>query len=111
MRRSSGLAFCICVFAACGPKAGSDDTSSGDDAGAVCTSGATQCTGNTFQTCSGGQWTTTAQCPSLCNPDLGCTVCSPNQTYCDGDNVMTCAADGSGGSITQMCTGGNHCSG
>src|SRR5215467_13529268 len=110
MRRSIAFAFCV-VLAACGPKPGGDDQAGGDDGGTSCTAGATQCTGNTFQTCSGGSWMTTAQCPAICDPDRGCLACAPDQTFCDGDNVMTCASDGQSSSVTQMCTGGQHCSG
>ena len=103
----------IITFAACGPGGGgSDDT--GDDApdgGPVCVNDTTQCTGNTFELCVDGQWTTEDQCSALCDDELGCVVCQPDGQYCDGDDVMMCNGDGSGGTLVETCTGGAHCLG
>ena len=106
------ISFIALALAACGPSGGSDDT--GDDApdaGESCTDGTTRCTGNTFETCTDGAWTTEDQCSALCDDDLGCVVCFPDQEYCDGDNVMACNSSGTGGDLVETCSGGAHCLG
>jgi hypothetical protein len=100
------------ALAACGPNGSSDDTGDdGPDGGPVCVDGTTQCTGNTFESCEGGQWQTENQCSALCDDELGCVVCFPGGEYCDGDNVMACNDTGSGGTLVETCSGGAHCLG
>jgi hypothetical protein len=77
---------------------------SGDAAGGECQEGATQCAGNTFQTCEGGQFVTTNQCTGLCDGDLGCIECTPNVPYCSSDNeVLGCDETGTSTGVEQNC--------
>src|SRR5262245_24325046 len=92
------------TLAACGPDSGSGDDTTGD-----CTDDTTQCMGNTFQRCVDGAWTVEEQCSVQCDADLGCILCNPDQAFCDGDNAAVCSSDGSSSSITETCTGGEHC--
>ncbi len=105
---SLGLA---ALLVACGGGSGDDDDDDGVDAATECSDGTTQCSGNTFQTCSSGAWQTTDQCPVLCDDDLGCTVCVPDQRYCEDDAIMQCNVNGTGSTVVEACTGGAHCSG
>jgi hypothetical protein len=77
---------------------------SGDAAGGECQEGATQCAGNTFQTCENGQFVTTNQCTGLCDGDLGCIECTPNVPYCSSDNeVLGCDETGTSTGVEQNC--------
>ncbi len=105
----TSFVFTFVLLAACGG-GGSGDDDDTIDAATECSSGTTQCNGNTFQTCTGGSWETTNQCPVLCDNDLGCVVCDPDARFCDDDNVMVCNAVGTGSTTAETCTGDAHCS-
>ncbi len=92
---SGALALGGCA-AAGGNKAtpdGGDDTESTDD---ECEEGATQCEGTVFQTCVDGEWQDTEECDGVCDPELGCLVCTPGEAYCEGSTSMVCNEDGTG---------------
>src|SRR5690348_3599548 len=88
----------VLALAACGPS-GSGDDDSGD--GGACTAGQTQCVGTQFQTCVGGQFTTSENCAVSCDPTRGCRVCTPGVNACNGNDVVTCNPDGSFGGVVQ----------
>jgi hypothetical protein len=86
---------------ACGATDGFADNLEGNDAAPVdgggnCVEGATRCSENELQTCSGGAFTTTEVCDSICAPGLGCVLCEPGTGSCSGDTATTCLPDGSG---------------
>ncbi|MCA9675393.1 MAG: IgGFc-binding protein [Kofleriaceae bacterium] len=108
---ASILAACLVALAACGGDPQNNDDDGSPDAAMECASGATQCAGNTFQSCDGGQWTTTAQCPALCDNDLGCVQCVHDTRFCMDDSVYQCNPQGTGSTVSETCSGGAHCSG
>ena len=67
---------------------------------AVCTPGATQCSGTQVQTCGGcGQWGLPTACPSgTCVGGVCTGTCSPGQKQCSGNGVQTCSGGGQWGS-------------
>jgi IgGFc binding protein len=100
------------ALAGCGGNSGDhpDGGGGGIDAAAECTAdGDTRCVGATYETCSGGTWTVTQQCPVSCDASLGCVECTPGVDYCDGDDVHSCNADGTEGPVTTTCTGTQVC--
>ncbi len=99
----------VMFAAACG--GGGDDGGADPDAASVCSSGQTMCEGNTFQTCESGQWSVTDQCSQLCDNDLGCIACNPDTLFCADDLVMQCNGAGTGSTVSETCTGGEHCLG
>jgi hypothetical protein len=109
-----GLLITCFLAAACGGNGGGGDDmgdDGGDDAPECTSEGSTQCSGNTFETCVDGQWDVTEQCNAICDDELGCIVCQPDTVYCDGDDVMACNSGGTGGTVQETCTGGEHCLG
>ncbi|MBV8755962.1 MAG: IgGFc-binding protein [Deltaproteobacteria bacterium] len=100
---------CVFILAACGPS--HRNPGGGDDAPAsACTpDGAHRCEGATYETCEGGIWTSTADCPTGCVDSIGCVACNPGSTFCKDGNVWTCDASGNPGSMTQACTGAQVC--
>jgi hypothetical protein len=109
------LAFCLVIFvAACG-SSGRNGGGGGGGADAPmgeCTDGANQCSGNDFQTCVGGMWTTSVSCPTACDNTIGCVVCVPGTNTCDTmGNVATCDATGNPGATTMQCSGTTICEG
>src|SRR5580704_19620403 len=88
-------------------EAGAGDDGSGQDAGAPCAPGTTQCaaTGNGVQTCtSSGRWADPVDCGMMACVGGGCTgVCAPGTTQCSGTGVQTCNANGAWGNATP-CT-------
>jgi len=108
------LATCVCVFvfviaAGCGPN--NRHGGGGDDApAAACTpEGAHRCEGATYETCTGGMWTSTQDCPSGCVDSIGCVACNPGVSFCKDGNVWSCDDTGNPGSMTQACTGAQIC--
>ncbi len=94
------------ALAACGPSGGS-----GDDVAVPCTAGQTQCVGTQFQTCVGGTFATSENCPATCDPTSGCRSCQPGVNTCNGNSVVTCNPDGTFGSTVQVCGDGSECTG
>ncbi|MCW5807944.1 MAG: IgGFc-binding protein [Deltaproteobacteria bacterium] len=96
----------------CGPNnrvpSGDDD---GDAPAAQCTNGQTRCSGSTFETCTGGTFTTQEECAAVCAEGLGCVACNPNATVCQNGNVHACDATGQVGGEQMACTGSNVCEG
>ena len=111
------LSFFVCLVGAVGIAAcassgdNPDGPNPGADGGDSCIDGATQCDGNTFQTCSSNAWETTNQCTGLCDSNLGCVDCNPGQNYCVGDDVFSCDGQGKTQGLVETCSGGLHCSG
>ena len=97
------------ILAACGPS----NRNNGDDTPDAMTDcmqeGMHRCTGATYQVCTGGSWTTNADCPVSCSDALGCVECTPGQTYCKDGNVFSCGDDGHPGTQVQECTGATVC--
>jgi hypothetical protein len=82
------------------------------DAGDACApNGSQRCIGSTYQTCTNGTWQTAIDCPQYCVDTLGCVECSPGQPFCKDGNVWQCDGAGNPGMQTEVCTGGNTCSG
>jgi hypothetical protein len=102
----------LAVFVGCGPANHEDggDNPGADGGGACPTEGATVCDGNSFQTCSNGEWQVTEQCPIVCSNSAGCVECQPGANYCDGEDVVSCDAEGNSGGVIETCGGGLHCS-
>ncbi len=75
-----------------------------NDAGVcgVCQNGTSQCSGNTPQTCTNGQWVSAAACVSTTCVGGTCGgVCGAGQTQCvSGTTVRTCGSDGQWGAAT-----------
>jgi hypothetical protein len=113
-----------------GGKAGSGGGKAGSSgvggAPACSPEGSKQCSGLATQTCTQGQWKTSATCPFACKNGACAGVCVPGATQCDasGKNVQTCDANGawqtstacpfvcSGGACAGACTAGaKQCSG
>lgn len=94
-------------LAACGPSGSSDD----DDDTGQCTVGETRCVGTQYQTCAGGSFEVTENCPVNCVPDEGCISCQPGVNTCNGNNVVTCNPDGTFGTVVETCAAGSECSG
>ncbi len=92
MIRSTLLLVVVGSLLGCGAEIGGNEI----DAQPPCVTGATQCTGSEFETCTNGAWTTTETCSGVCSNALGCVVCEPNTGTCSGDTATTCKADGSG---------------
>jgi hypothetical protein len=86
----------LLFIAACGPSVHSDSDAGGDDDGGACTEGTHRCEGLTRQTCTGGVWQNTEDCPQACDNNLGCTVCVPGTGTCNGDTAHECRPDGQG---------------
>ncbi len=94
---------------------------------AACTPGATQCSGQTPQTCSSsGTWTSGTACTNQACVNGACTgACTPGATQCSGQTVQTCSSSGAwtngtactnqacvNGACTGACTpGATQCSG
>ena len=66
------------------------------DADGTCSGEGQRCSGNSLQTCQGGQWTDVEVCPMACDDQLGCVVCVPGTGTCNGETATECLADGSG---------------
>ena len=100
-------------FAACGGShGGGPDAQTSVDAGTECTTdGMTRCDGSTFETCMGGNWNVTSQCPMECDPQMGCVACEPGTDYCVGEDVHSCTATGTDGGLVMSCTGTTTCEG
>ncbi|HEU5056351.1 MAG TPA: IgGFc-binding protein [Kofleriaceae bacterium] len=109
---SSVVSFAFVFVTACGPADhGGGSNPGADGGGGACpTEGATVCDGNSFQTCTDGEWQVTEQCPILCDSNAGCVECQPGASYCDGEDVVSCDADGNAGGVIETCGGGLHCS-
>jgi len=73
---------------------------------AMCTPGATQCSGNSVQTCgAGASWGAPSACTNQACVNGACTgVCTPGATECSGDAVQTCDATGNWGTPS-TCAG------
>jgi hypothetical protein len=96
--------------AGCGPTGSSGDDTTGDGgqrdgSSGPCEEGARQCElgSNAWQTCQGGRWVSTVNCPLACDPNLGCVECLPNSTTCDGNDVIGCGPDGKKGGVIAHC--------
>jgi hypothetical protein len=61
-----------------------------------CVEGATRCMANTLQTCTGGTFKDTQDCPNACDDTLGCVLCVPGTGTCMGEVSHACNADGQG---------------
>jgi hypothetical protein len=109
---SSVVSFAFVFITACGPADhGGGSNPGADGGGGACpTEGATVCDGNSFQTCTDGEWQVTEQCPILCDSTAGCVECQPGANYCDGEDVVSCDAEGNAGGVIETCGGGLHCS-
>ncbi|HEY5945249.1 MAG TPA: IgGFc-binding protein [Kofleriaceae bacterium] len=77
----------IIFSAACGP---------GDRQNGSCTTGETNCEGKTYQTCVGGKFVDTQECPEACSKGLGCTACVVGSATCNGNVATVCNATGTG---------------
>src|SRR5687768_16848157 len=95
------LVLAIAAATGCGPASHEPgDNPGADGGGGACpTEGATVCDGNSFQTCTDGEWQVTEQCPIVCNNTAGCVECQPGANYCDGEDVITCDVDGNSGGV------------
>ena len=75
MRALATCVFVLVIVAGCGPNnrhGGGGD----DDAAVACMpEGAHRCEGATYETCSGGMWTSTQDCPTGCVDSIGCVAC------------------------------------
>jgi hypothetical protein len=99
----------LVFLGACGP---SGRNNTGDGADPACSpDGVHQCAGSTYQVCSGGQWTTEADCPGVCSDTLGCVECAPGNAFCKDGDVWSCDDTGHPGMVIQTCGGANTCSG
>ena len=110
---SSVVSLAFVLFTGCGPAdhgGGDSPGADGGGAGSCPTEGATVCDGNSFQTCTDGEWQVTEQCPILCSNSAGCVECQPGANYCDGEDVVSCDAEGNSGGVIETCGGGLHCS-
>lgn len=106
------LATCVCIILiGCGPSSHRGPDGGGDDdaANACSPDGAHRCNSASYQTCTGGQWTTTMDCPMACVDALGCVACTPGELICKDGNVWTCDDTGNPGSMTQACSGQAVC--
>src|SRR5262245_45615714 len=102
----------VSIAAACGPsgKSNVDGNPSNGDGAMECTAdGQTQCLGATFETCHGGSWQVTQQCPMQCDPTLGCVTCAPGVNYCVGNDVHSCTAQGGDGGVVMSCAANQAC--
>jgi hypothetical protein len=95
------------VVIACGPSNRAGD----DDGSGACTEGTQRCDGNSFETCTGGQWVTGLDCPFACVDAIGCVACMPGSAVCENGDVATCDDTGNPGSVTQTCADGMTCQG
>lgn len=87
------------ILFACGPSVsqnGDGGNGNGDGGGGTCTDGVTRCQGKTLQTCSGGKFHPTEECPNECHDSLGCVLCQPGTGSCDGNTSHACRPDGQG---------------
>ncbi len=99
----------VCCAVTCAPSEVCSATG-GCEPAPVCEDGAAQCSGASFQRCSGGQWTTLAECGAL-----GCSVAREGCLSGAGDTcssdldcgVGRCQPTASGGSVccTAVCDG------
>jgi hypothetical protein len=108
MRAVLVASLCLALIGCASSGSGGGGDSGSDEA---CEGSDTRCTGNTFQSCQGGNWTNESQCAVLCDADLGCVQCSPGGAFCMEDDAYRCAADGQSYELAEDCTGDLHCSG
>ena len=97
---------------ACGPSSKQKDDNPEPDAMRDCLQeGSHRCLGSTYQTCTGGLWVITTDCPQGCVDALGCVECTPGLPFCKDGNVWSCTDEGNAGAQIQACTGVNVCAG
>lgn len=89
------LGVLVVVAAACGPH-GRTPPDQADAGPTPCAEGSHRCTGSTLETCTGGDWSTSAVCPDACSDELGCVACLPGTGTCNGTTSTECLPDGSG---------------
>jgi hypothetical protein len=82
---------------------GSGGPNGGGDPNDACTDGATRCTGNTFEACAGGAWTTADQCSRFCDADEGCVDCHAGLNHCVGNDVYACDESGKTAGLVESC--------
>jgi hypothetical protein len=111
------LPLLLTVACAAQTRADDDDTQGGPDAGGgePCSSpGITRCSGQEYQTCTDGTWTTTETCTGAetCYGLDGCNECDPTSVQvCVGNDVYSCSGGMLGGMVqscgAMMCMGGS----
>jgi hypothetical protein len=101
------------ALVACGPSGGGGDDDPDAGTGESCTGSGTRCVTSSYQTCVGGEWTVTQNCPNACNVDFGgCIDCTPGGgNVCNGNTVVACTAGGQFGATVMECAQGSECSG
>ncbi|HUH05228.1 MAG TPA: IgGFc-binding protein [Kofleriaceae bacterium] len=114
--RSFWFGLALVVAMGCGPSGtlNPDAGGGGDpDSSTSCNDGATQCNGQTFQSCQNGTWVDTQSCapPLFCSAISGCVECFPNTNYCVDNSVYSCDANGQSGGKVEDCSGGLQCEG
>jgi hypothetical protein len=111
------LVFAVACAAQPPDRADDDDTvNPGPDAGteACAAPGATRCSGQEYQTCENGTWTTSQTCSGdeTCYNAHGCAQCDPTAVQvCVGNDVYSCSNGTLGGMVqscgSQTCNGGS----
>jgi hypothetical protein len=99
----SALFSMVLALAGCADSGSGGNGGDGNQPGDPCTDGATRCTGNTFEACTGGAWTTADQCSRFCDPDAGCVECNAGLNHCVGNDVYACDADGKTAGLVDSC--------
>ncbi len=100
--------FVAIAAAACGPSIhpGTGDGDGSMNGSCVGSTVNNRCSGNVYQTCTGGVWTDTDTCaaPAVCAPSIGCAACDPQlMQTCVGDGSYKCNADGTVGDLVMQC--------
>lgn len=97
-----GIVLCLAPLG-CGPTGEDDVTGDGGQkdgpVGSCSPEGSKQCDITAWQTCQGGKWVTSVNCPLACDPTKGCVECVPGSTTCEGNDVVGCSADGKKGTV------------
>ncbi|MCP4868494.1 MAG: hypothetical protein GY898_07225 [Proteobacteria bacterium] len=74
--------------------------------------GATRCTGFDYEVCVEGRWFRQETCSAptpQCEPDVGCTGCTPDTSFCVEREVWACDSEGSGVDLVEECGAGEEC--
>ena len=82
---------CVALLAtACGSGSRAGNVDAGNvDTVDECLAGVTRCEGRTRLECGrNGTFMTVEQCPDVCEPGLGCVVCTPGSSVCDAGAMM-----------------------
>ena len=94
------------LLASCGEDDDDDDHRTGER---CLDEGATRCDGQSFESCTQGEWYIDDLCSgsTLCDENLGCVQCDPFfDSVCVDDAVYECTSDGRLGELQASCPAG-----